>query len=97
MKDGLTWEAITAIATVLGVLLTALAAVGVSLLGAIFKKLGQLGEAFATQQAHLTSFVDRCKDHRDAEHDTHKRLWATVEDHGRKLDDHERRISAFEG
>lgn len=96
MSQGLSWEAITAIGTLLGIVLTALAAIGVSLLGGIFKRLGELSIAMAKQQSELGGLIERWHECRDGDHKTHERLWGSVEEHERRLDDHERRIGTLE-
>lgn len=96
MSDGLSWEAITTMGSLIGLLLTTIGSVGVVLLGAIFRRLGDLGEAMARQQTEMASIMERWKECRDGDHESHRRIWGTLDEHGRRIDEHERRIGAME-
>lgn len=95
-QDGISWQAIEAIAAVMGVAMGLFGAAVLSLLGAVLNRLGAIMQTVGTAQAELTALNQRWMDCRDRDRSTHEDIWDHVEQHGERLADHERRITTLE-
>jgi hypothetical protein len=92
ISQGLSWEAITAIVTIVGVGVSIM----IALLGGILWKLSKLGETVAAATVEIAAGNKRFEECREHDREAHGRIFKTVEEHGRKLDDHEKRITDLE-
>jgi hypothetical protein len=103
MSDGLSWGAIEAIAAVAAIIVGVIATIATSaisrvasLLAKVLDKLSAIAETVATMKAEAAALNANWQECRAHDREAHGRLFKAVEEHGRKLDDHEKRITDLE-